>query len=154
MIEVAAADDAHTLGEFARLPETIYRAHGLRAPATPAHTLAMLRHDTPFTEGRRLMPFLARDSGRAVARAAALVDERYIAHWGERLGHVVLFEAASNAAAATRHLMDRAAECLRAQGCVAVRTGYGSFEPGFVIDAYAHVLPGCGATTCPTTTPS
>jgi hypothetical protein len=140
MIDVVVADGDRVLAEFARFPATVYRAHGLRVAAAPAETIALVRQQTAFTEGRRFQPFLARDGARPVARAAALVDDRYNEHWHDRLGHLVLFEAAQDGATATRLLIDRAADWLDGQGCVAMRAGYGSFEPGFVIDDYAHVL--------------
>jgi GNAT superfamily N-acetyltransferase len=140
MIAVTAAEDDRALAEFAAFPRRVYAAQGLRAPAAPAETLALVRHETPFTEGRRFRPFLAREGGRAVARAAALVDDRYNAHWNERLGYLALFEAAAGAVAASRALIDQAGDWLASQGCRVIRAGYGSFEPGFVIDDYAHVL--------------
>jgi hypothetical protein len=85
---------------------------------------------------------VARSSGRIVARAAALVDERYIGRWNEPLGHVVLFEALPGSADAVRALMDELCGWLRTQGLEGARTGFGGngVDWPFTIDAY-ELLP-------------
>ena len=140
MIEVVAAGTDGTLMEFAEFPKRLYSQHGLRLPALPAETLALLRHETPFTEGRRFHPLLVRDCGRVVGRAAAVLDGRYNEQWQERLGHIILLEAGPDSPEAAQQLIQAACDWLGGHGCVAVRAGYGPFEPGFVIDDYSHVI--------------
>src|SRR5205823_1492095 len=84
--------------------------------------LPILAGESPFVEGRRVRPFVARAGGEIVARAAAVVDSRYNRHWRERLGHIVMFEALPAAREATRLLLDAACEWLA--GEAARRAGY------------------------------
>jgi GNAT superfamily N-acetyltransferase len=52
-----------------------------------------------------------------------------------------MFEALPSSREASRLLIDKACEWFRDQGLVAVRAGFGPFEPGFIIDDYATFLP-------------
>jgi len=42
-----------------------------------------------------LQPFCAWSNGRLVARVSAVINRRYISHWGQRLGQLIHFEAAA-----------------------------------------------------------
>src|SRR5438093_1574616 len=102
--------------------------------------LPILAGESPFVEGRRVRPFVARQGSEIVARAAAVVDSRYNRHWRERLGHIVMFEALPGTCEAMRLLLDAACEWLEREGTEAARAGFGMLEFPFVIDAY-DVLP-------------
>ena len=76
-----------------------------------------------------------------MARCVAVVDQRYIRHWNERLGHISMFEALPGHARAVRELLDSACAWLEERGLEAARTGFGvPFDMPFRIDAY-DVLP-------------
>ncbi len=51
-----------------------------------------------------------------MARVLAVVDARYQQHWGERLGHVVKFEAMPGSGAAVCAMLDAACDWLAANG--------------------------------------
>src|SRR5437867_655768 len=90
-IETPQGTDALT--EFVLFQDAVYAERSARWPALPPLQLPMLAGESPFTAGRTLHPLLARDGGRILARALALLDGRYNRHWNERLGHVLMFEA-------------------------------------------------------------
>jgi GNAT superfamily N-acetyltransferase len=100
-----------------------------------------LTGDSPFAQGREMRPFLAYQGSRIVARAVAVMDERYNRHWQERLGHIVMFEAMAEAREATQLLMDAACEWLRERGAEAARAGFGLLEFPFVLDDYESLPP-------------
>ena len=108
---------------------------------SPSIELPLLTGESPFAADRRLRPFVARERGRMVARAVAVIDERYNRHWGDALGHVILFEALPDAQAATRELLDAACSWLAREGASAARAGFGVFDFPFAIDAYDALPP-------------
>jgi hypothetical protein len=96
----------------------------------------------PEAEGRRTLPLVARSEGKIVARAAAVVDQRYIDHWGEPLGHIVMFEALPATTEAVRALMNDACGWLKGHGLEAARTGMGpSLDMPFLLDSYELLPP-------------
>lgn len=140
MVEVISAEDESALREFVSFRKQVYRHSGLSLPPSASEPLSFFRHETPYSEGRRFQLMLSRDGHRVVARAVAVHDQRYNQHWGERLGHLVMFEALPSSHEASRLLVDKACEWFRDQGLLAVRAGFGPFEPGFIIDDYATFL--------------
>jgi GNAT superfamily N-acetyltransferase len=84
---------------------------------------------------------VARRDGEVVARAMAVLDQRYNEHWGEKLGHIALFEALPDAHEATRLLIDTASGWLAERGATAARAGYGMMDLPFVIDDYESLPP-------------
>jgi hypothetical protein len=88
-----------------------------------------------------MRPFVARSGSTIVARAVAVIDEHYQRQWGERLGHIIMFEAMPQAREATRMVMDAAGAWLREQGASAARAGFGLFDFPFVIDDYESLPP-------------
>ncbi len=104
--------------------------------------LPLLMGEGPSAEGRTVLPLVARKEGRIVARAAAVVDHRYIQHWSEPLGHITMFEAMPDSIESTRALMDSACAWLREHGLGAARCGTGPGPDfGFVIDEYDSLPP-------------
>jgi GNAT superfamily N-acetyltransferase len=71
-----------------------------------------------------------------------MVDERYIRHWDEPLGHVIMFEALPGANEASGAALDAACGWLREQGMEGARAGYGNQEFPFVIDDYESLTAG------------
>ncbi|MGH7819347.1 MAG: hypothetical protein ACREQ9_06220 [Candidatus Binatia bacterium] len=138
-IETPEGEDALT--ELLQLHDRVYEYRGACHLEFLPLTLPILTGESPFAKGRVFRPFLARDGGQAVARVVASVDGRYHDLWGEKLGHVLLFEAMPGAREATKRLMDSACEWLRDRGMEAARAGMGMLELPFVIDDYESLPP-------------
>ena len=127
--------------EFVRFHDLVYADRGAFWPAFPALEAPFVGGTGPVAEDRRCRPFVARDGGAIVARALAVLDARYQRHWGERLGHVVKFEAMPGSGAAVCAIMDAACDWLAANGTDAARCGMGPLDMPFVIDDYTSLPP-------------
>lgn len=138
-IEVPKGEDALT--EFVLFQNTVYEYRAARWPANLPIYLPVLTGESPYAEDRDIQPLVARVDGRIVARAAAVVDHRYIRHWNEKLGHIVFFEALPETQEAVRLLMDAACDWLAGQGMPAARTGFGVLDFPFTTDAYEKLPP-------------
>jgi hypothetical protein len=136
-IEQPTGTDALT--EFLVFQDRINEQAGAWWPAIVPMNLPMLLGDGATAAGRKFLPLVARRDGEIVARVLAVVDQRYIDHWNEPLGHTSLFEALPNTDGAVRALLNDAAVWLREQGIEAARAGFGLDFP-FLIDAH-DVLP-------------
>jgi len=128
------------LSELIDFHATVHASRPARWAAEPGIELPLLTGESPFAIDRRTAPFVARDDGRIVARAVAVLDERYARRWQDGVGHVILFEALPGTRRACRMLLDAACAWLAEQGATAARAGFGVFDFPFVIDAY-DVLP-------------
>jgi hypothetical protein len=104
----------------------------------PDLNFPLLTGQSADCEDRILKPLLLRDQGEIVARAVAVLDERYNRHWNERLGHIVMFEAMPDTREAVKLLMDEACEWLKSKGTETARAGFGlgMADMPFVIDEY------------------
>ncbi len=103
--------------------------------------LPILLGESPFGKDREMQPLVVREGGDIVTRCVAVLDQRYIRHWNEKLGHVSMFEALPGRAQPVRDLLDAACVWLEERGLEAARAGFGMpFEMPFRIDAY-DVLP-------------
>ncbi|MGH7804300.1 MAG: hypothetical protein ACREQJ_08120, partial [Candidatus Binatia bacterium] len=140
-IRIETASDRDALGEFVRLHHRVYAARTAHWPATQDFDLPFLMGESPFSEGRKIRCFVAREQGELVARVAAVVDSRYQRHWREPLGHLSMFEAMPGTRVAVRELMDEACVWLSAEGAVDARAGMGALETPFVIDEYERLPP-------------
>jgi hypothetical protein len=130
------------LNEFSRFPDEVYAQRPAHWPAIADLELPMLKATGPSAEGRIALPLVARCDGRIVARACAVVDRRYIEHWHEDLGHVIMFEALPGTTDAVRALVDEACGWLREFGLEAARTGMGpSYDMPYLLDAYDLLPP-------------
>jgi len=138
-IETPTGRDALT--EFVSFHDRVYAERGAHWPVATELELPVLLGESPFDAGRRMRPFTAVENGAIVARALAVVDERYQRHWNEKLGHVVMFEALRGHRNGVRQLMDEACEWLASQGAVAARTGMGMLDTPFVVDDYESLPP-------------
>ena len=138
-IEVPVGEDALT--ELLVFHDRVYAPRGAHWQEIVPFHLPILLGASPFNVARTLRPFVARDGGEIVARAVALLDERYNAHWNERLGHIVFFEAMPGTREATRQLLDAACAWLAQKGAVAARAGFGMLEMMFTTDAYEALPP-------------
>lgn len=140
-IEIPEDDDA--LAEVIALHDAVHASAPARWPAPGELQVAMLKGMIPTSDGRRFRAFAAREGGELVARGVAVVDSRYNAHWKERLGHLIMFDARPSAVVATRALVDAASRWLADEGMERMRAGYNfaCLDLPFVIDAYDTLPP-------------
>ena len=118
-VRIETPQGRKALTEFIRFYDQVYEYKDARWPAALELQLPILSGDSPFADGRTMRPFLARAGSKLLARAVAVIDERYNRHWQERLGHVIMFEATPESRDATRLVMDAACEWLKEQGAEA-----------------------------------
>ena len=140
-IDIEAPSGEKALTEFVEFYDRVYEQRPVRWQAMQALELPMLMGTSPFAAGRTIRPLVARQDGEIVARCVAAVDQRYLDHWGDDVGHVALFEALPGSRQATHELMDEAAGWLRSHGMVAARCGFGLGEFPFAIDSYDDLPP-------------
>jgi hypothetical protein len=139
-VDEVSGDDSLT--EFCLFADEVNAQRSVYWPAIPDMQLPLLKGEGPASAGRRCLPLVARANGRIVARAAAVVDERYIAHWREPLGHIVMFEALPETTLAVRALLNEACGWLKSHDLEAVRTGMGpSFDMPYLLDPYELLPP-------------
>jgi GNAT superfamily N-acetyltransferase len=139
VIEVPKGEDALT--EFVLFQNEAHAALAARWAANLPLHLPLLTGESPYARDREIHPLVARENGKILARAAAVVDHRYLRHWNERLGHIVLFEALPDAREAVRLLLDEACRWLEEKGMAAARAGFGVLDFPFTIDAYEKLPP-------------
>ncbi len=140
-IHIETPADEMALTEFVRFHDRVYEYRAARWPASQRLQLHILMGAPPYGVGREIKPFLARDGATIVARATAIVDQHYIKHWNEPLGHIVMFEALPNTCDAVKMLLDAACGWLRTRGMETARAGSGLLEPPFAIDDYEMLPP-------------
>lgn len=141
-LKIESPDDQNGFTEFITFADRVRPELSARWPAAADMQLPMLMGLSAFIAGKPLRAFVARENGEIVARVAALLDPAYAQRWGEKLGHLMFFEAAAGASAAARAVMDAACEWLRGQGAVAARSGfYLPLDMPFVIDEYDALPP-------------
>ncbi len=140
-INIVRPEGPDALSEFILFHDRVYEYRSARWPAALPMQLPVLLGDGPYARDRSVRPFLALRDGRPVARILAVIDQQYIRHWNEPLGHLNLFEALPDTREAVRMMLDAACEWLRGAGMRAARAGYGLFEFPFVIDEYETLPP-------------
>src|SRR5262249_25322675 len=133
-IEVAEGRGA--IQEFVLFHDRVYADRGAFWPAFPTLEAPFVGGTGPVAEDRRCRAFVAREGSTIVARALAVLDARYQRHWGERLGHVVKFEALPGTGAAVCAMMDAACQRLAAYGTHPAPCGMGPPATPFVVDDY------------------
>jgi len=139
-IRVEKAEGKDGTAEFVALHDRVYAARGVRWQSSPLH-LPMLRGSTPATREREMVPFVARAHGDVVARVCAVIDQPYLRHWNERIGHLNLFEAQPDSREAVQRLLDAACAWLAERGMAAARIGFGLLETPFTTDDYEALPP-------------
>lgn len=140
-MQIETPQGVDALTEFVQFADQVYAYRTAAWPASVDFQLPLLTGASPYAQDRQLRPFLARQGDQMVARAVAVVDERYNRHWQERLGHIIMFEALPEPGAATSRLLDAACDWLAAQGMTAVRAGFGLLDFPFALDEYAALPP-------------
>ncbi len=138
-VERAESDD--DLMEFWLFANEVYAQRPVHWRTTPEALNPVLKGQGPAAAGRTISAYMARSGGRIVARAAAVVDERYIDRWDEPLGHVVMFEALPGTTKAVQALMDEACNWLRGHGLEAARSGTAFCDSPYTVDAYDLLPP-------------
>ena len=88
-IEVVVPDGEAELTEWLLFADEVYAGRPAHWPVLVPLQLPLLLGDGAGAEGRTVRPFAAREDGRTVARAAAVMDQHYIDHWQESLGHII-----------------------------------------------------------------
>jgi hypothetical protein len=141
-IQIETPADEKALTEFVRFHDRVYEYRAARWPAAVRRQLHILLGQPPYHEGREIKTFIARDGHAIVARAAALVDHHYIAHWNDPLGHLMMFEAMPNTGDAVKAMLDAACEWLHSRGMETARAGAtGVGDSPFAIDEYEMLPP-------------
>src|SRR3984893_7349163 len=140
-IEFPEGNDALT--EFILFSDRVYAYRSVRWPASVEMQMPLLTGQSADCEDRTFKPLLIRDHSDIVARAVAVVDDRYNRHWNERLGHFIMFEALADTREAVKLLMDTACDWLKSKGIEAARAGFGLglIDMPFVIDDYESLPP-------------
>lgn len=140
-ISIESPATTEELSEFLVFQDRINEANGAWWPAIVPMNLPMLLGEGPSAPGRRFRPLVARRDGEIVARILAVIDERYIEHWGEQLGHTTMFEALPDTDDAARVLLDEACGWLREHGMEAARAGFGINDFPFCFEAQQTLPP-------------
>ncbi len=123
--------------DFARLPFLVYAERKAWWPPDIQNEVDLLAHRSPLSAFLEIEPFVARREGRIVARVSAVINHRYNAHWKEKLGQLIHFEAMPDEDDAAEMLLDEASEWLRERAMDAVRSGFAAFlDYPYAIDNY------------------
>ncbi|MGH7780229.1 MAG: hypothetical protein ACREQR_10425 [Candidatus Binataceae bacterium] len=126
--------------EFARLPYHVYAAREAWWPPDIQGEIDMITRRTHFAAYLDLEAYCARRRGRMVARVSAVVNRRYIEHWGEQLGQLIHFEACEGEEDAAVAMLETAARSLGARGMMAVRSGFAAFlDYPYAVDGYGRL---------------
>ncbi|HUY18006.1 MAG TPA: hypothetical protein VMV15_02160 [Candidatus Binataceae bacterium] len=126
--------------EFARLPYQIYGEHEAWWPPDVHNEIALLAGRSPLSSHLELAPLAAYDDDRLVARVTAVINHRYIEHWGEQLGQLIHFEALAGEHAAVAAMLERGIEWLRKHGMTSARSGFAAFlDYPYAIDNYGNL---------------
>ncbi len=132
-------DRRRDLGEFLRLPLTLYRGDPNFVPPLALERRRFFSPANPlfdFTEARFYL--LRDDRGRPIGRISAHVNRRHNDFTGERTGFFGFFECVPRLAAAAR-LLEAAETDLRARGMTAVRGPFNfstNEECGFLAEGF------------------
>ncbi len=113
--------------DFARLPFAVYADRKAWWPPDIQNEVDLLSHRSPLSPFLEIEPFVARRDGSIVARVSAVINHRYNAHWKEKLGQLIHFEALPDEGAAATSLLEAAASWLSNRAMDAARTGFAAF---------------------------
>ncbi|MGO9602836.1 MAG: hypothetical protein ACLQAT_05435 [Candidatus Binataceae bacterium] len=138
LVEQISTRDA--LEEFARLPYQIYAGRDAWWPPDVQNEVDFLMRRTASAAYLDIGGFCARRGDHMIARVTAVVNNRYNAHWNERLGHLIHFEALDDEDDAVLAMLDAASDWLQARGMTAVRSGFAAFlDYPYVIGNYGRL---------------
>lgn len=141
-IQIETPADAQALKDFVRLHDRVYQYRAARWPSAHRRQLSVLSGEPPYDTRLEIQCFVARDRGTIAARAAAIIDQHYLAHWNEPLGHLMMFEAMPHTSDAVKMMLDAACEWLRSRGMQAARAGATTLlDAPFAIDEHEMLPP-------------
>lgn len=136
-ISIERASDRAGLDAFARLPFEIYARSEAWWPPDVQNEIDLISRRTLLSSHLEIAPFCARRGGKLVARVSAVVNHRYVEHWGEPLGQLIHFEALEEQDAAVFAMLEAALGWLRANGMRHARSGFAAFlDYPYAIDNY------------------
>jgi hypothetical protein len=139
-IRVEAISTPQAFEEFARLPFEVYADREAWWPPDVHNEVDLLSGHTKTAPYLELQPFCAWRDGKLAARVSAVINRRYISHWGERLGQLIHFEAVAGAEKAVGAMLERAMQWLARRGMRAVRSGFAAFlDYPYAIDNYGRL---------------
>ncbi|HZO82534.1 MAG TPA: hypothetical protein VFB33_12645 [Candidatus Binataceae bacterium] len=139
-IRVEAISSPQDFEEFARLPFAVYAEREAWWPPDIRNEVDLLAGRTRTAPFLDLQPFCAWREGRLVARVSAVVNRRYIEHWGEQLGQLIHFEAIAGEDEAVAEMLTRALEWLARRGMRFARSGFAAFlDYPYAIDNYGDL---------------
>lgn len=127
------------LEDFARLPFLVYADRKAWWPPDIQNEVELLSRRSPLSSFLDVEPFCARRVGKTVARVSAAINHRYNEHWGEKLGHLIHFEAMPDEDEGAAKLLETAIAWLRERGMNAARSGFAAFlDYPYAIDSYGE----------------
>ncbi len=139
-IRVEAISSPQAFEEFARLPFEIYADREAWWPPDIRNEVDLLSGRTKTAPYLDLQPFCAWREGKLVARVSAVVNRRYLSHWGQQLGQLIHFEAVAAAEEAVAAMLERAMQWLARREMRAVRSGFAAFlDYPYAIDNYGSL---------------
>ena len=136
IVELTDFDNPNCVNEFFSLYTHIPYYQTIQ-PSPGVHVqLTFLKHNTPFSEGRQFQGLLSRDGKRVVTRAVAVHDQRYNQQWGERLGHLIMFEALPSSWGGKPSIGRQGMRVVKEARVERPAAGFGPLEYGFVVEPY------------------
>jgi hypothetical protein len=139
-IRIEAINSPQAFEEFARLPYQVYADREAWWPPDIRNEIDLLSGRTLTAPYLDLQPFCAWSNGRLVARVSAVINRRYISHWGQRLGQLIHFEAAADEDDAVGAMLTHAMEWLARGRMESVRSGFAAFlDYPYAIDNYGSL---------------
>jgi GNAT superfamily N-acetyltransferase len=126
---------------FSSLDDSIYGSMAVRWPPFRGLIRSLLQHTSAFVSKKEIAAFGAFQGEKLVARAGAITDPEYEHYWGERVGHIILFEALPNANDEANLVLDAACEWLRARNVTTARVGFSHFEMPLQTGDYGTLVP-------------
>jgi GNAT superfamily N-acetyltransferase len=120
-VTIEEVTTAGGINEFIRFPWEVYRGDPYWVPPLRSEVKFLLSaKNNPFFQHAEAACFLARKSGEAVGRIAAIIDRNHIRIHQEQSGFFGFFECIADSAVA-RQLLDRAAGWLKERGMEIMR---------------------------------
>jgi hypothetical protein len=125
--------------DFARLPFLVYAERKAWWPPDIQNEVDLLSHRSPISPFLEIEPFVARRERKIVARVSAVINHRYNAHWSEKLGQLIHFEALPDEDEAALLLLEAASRWLRERAMDSARSGFAAFlDYPYAIDNYGE----------------
>jgi len=120
--------------------QEVYRDNPYWVAPDTHHLTQLLSGAAPIGSHATIQPFWIEDGGRLLATITAVIDDKFNAHWNERIGHLLSFEAHPGYHDAVQLLMNAACGWLRERDCTAARLSFlVGWQVPLTIDAYESV---------------